>query len=992
MDPVNPELKTGDRISGYRVEKIIELPEIKSFYYELTHPPTGARHIHISSQDTENTFSVAFKTVPRDSTGVAHILEHTVLCGSHKYPVRDPFFSMIKRSLNTFMNALTASDWTMYPFATQNKKDFYNLMEVYLDAAFFPKLDRLSFKQEGHRLEFEPDDADEKPGRLTYKGVVYNEMKGAMSSPDQVMARAILNALYPDTTYSFNSGGDPKEIPKLTYEQLRAFHRHHYHPSNAFFYTYGNLPLASHLRFIEEKALNFFNPIHPGTEVISQPRWDAPKEKTYYYPFDANDDPEKKSQVCLAWLAADIRDAFEVLSLTVLEQILLGNSGSPLRQALIESGLGSTLSDGSGYDPENKDTLFVCGLKDTDPSSADAIENIIFKTLNQLAAEGIDKELVESAIHQIEFYRKEVTNTPYPYGIKLLLRMSGDWFHHGDPAAALEFDALINRLYETLDKGPFLENQIRKYFLENPHRVRLLLLPDQAMTETEEKRINDELLTIRNGLSKTDIETIQQDTLALAGLQEAKEDLSCLPTLEIEDIAPDIQTVDETPGYDDADACCYELPTSGIFYTTFAFGLQPLDAELIPLVPFFCHCLPLIGTTRRSYNEIARLIDLYTGGIGLNVTAGTDFSIPEENACLPVVTFSAKCLSRNLQKMFGLIDELLCENSFSDLHRLKQLLLEYRSNKESSVVSNGHRYAISLASRTFTQAGAYNEKWHGIHQLKMLKQLAEDLTDARLLTIAGNLDRIGKSLLKSNNMRAGLIGEKNDIKEAIPNINTLKKHLGQGLNAGFKPPGIEFSPGTVSEGWSTASAVSFVARTLQTKPITHEHAPALAVISKIMRSMFLHREIREKGGAYGGFSAYQLENGLFSFASYRDPHIVNTLNVYDRASEFIISGDYTEEDIKEAILQVCADIDHPDTPNSAAGKAFYRKLTGLTDDIRRTFKKGLLELNRVKVLEIARHYFGDSIPPSSVAVISNKNALENASDKIQGRGLELQRI
>ena len=992
MDPHNPDLKAGDHISGYQIIKIVGLPEIKSFFYELEHTPTGARHIHISNQDVENTFSVAFKTVPTDSTGVAHILEHTVLCGSEKYPVRDPFFSMIKRSLNTFMNAFTASDWTMYPFTTQNQKDYYNLMGVYLDSAFFPKLDRLSFKQEGHRLEFETDGDSGDSGKLTYKGVVYNEMKGAMSSPDQVMARSILNALYPDTTYSFNSGGDPVDIPKLAHEQLKKFHKHHYHPSNAFFYTYGNLPLRASLSFIEEKVLNHFARIHPETDVLSQPYWNAPREMIYYYPFEENDDSSKKSQACLAWLTSDIRDAFEVLSLTILEQVLLGNSGSPLRKALIDSGLGSTLSDGSGYDADNKDTMFACGLKDVDPSSAAAIEKIIFDTLTELVAKGIDKGLVDSAIHQIEFHRKEVTNSPYPYGIKLLLRMSGDWFHHGDPTTSLNFDTLIDRLFKELEKGPFLEKQIEKYFLKNPHRVRLLLLPDPAMAETEKKRVDEELRQVHESFSESDIERIHTDTLALTELQETKENLSCLPTLEIEDIEPDIQTIDVTPGYGNTDVGCYELSTSGIFYLTSAFGLQPMAAELLPLVPFFCHSLTLIGTARHSYNEIAQLIDLYTGGIGLSINAGTNFSDPDENACLPVMSFLAKSLSRNLEKMFELIDELLCEYNFSDLKRLKQLLLEYRSNMESSVVSSGHRFAISLASRTFSSTSAYNENWHGIHQLKILKELTDDLTDARLQSIADDLKKIGASLLKSNNIKIGLIGEKTDIEKAIKYTDALKKNIGTGENTGFKAPAISFSKDSVREGWSTASAVSFVASVFQTDRITHEHAPALAVISKILRSMFLHREIREKGGAYGGFAAYQMENGLFCFASYRDPHIFNTLNVYEAASDFIVSGEYTDEDIKEAILQVCADIDRPDTPNSAAGKAFYRKLTGLTDDIRNTFKKRLLELNRKKVVKVARHYFGDAQSTTSVAVISNETALKDAVDKLKDTPLELHRI
>ncbi|MDX9819977.1 MAG: insulinase family protein, partial [Desulfococcus multivorans] len=925
MDPLNPDLTPGDNLSGYTIDTIIELPEIHSYFYALTHGPTGARHIHISRKDAENTFAVTFKTVPEDSTGVAHILEHTVLCGSAKYPVRDPFFSMIKRSLNTFMNALTASDWTMYPFATQNAKDYYNLMGVYLDAAFFPTLDRLSFKQEGHRLEFEPaETGTSETGRLVYKGVVYNEMKGAMSSPDQIMSRSILNALYPDTTYGYNSGGDPARIPDLTHEALLAFHRRHYHPSNAFFYTYGDLPLAPRLRFIEENVLSRFSRIDPKTDVRSQPRWDRPAQKTYYYPLEEGDDPANKAQVCLAWLTNDIRDPFEVLVMTVLDEVLLGNSGSPLRKALMESGLGSTLSDGSGYDSENKDTMFACGLKDVDPDSAEKIETIIFNTLAGLVQTGIDRELVDSAIHQIEFCRKEVSNSPYPYGINLLLRICGDWLHHGDPTASLKFDTLLDRLFRELSAGKFLENRIETYLLNNPHRVRVSLLPDPHLAETQEQEEAERLAAIRKNLSETEIREIREDAKKLTALQEAKENLDCLPTLEISDIDPAIQTVPETQGYATT-AACYEVPTSGIFYLTGAFGLSGLPADLTALVPFFCHSLTHMGTARRGYHDLARRMDLYTGGIHLFVNAGTDFARGEnQDSCLPKITFSAKCLSRNLAPMFDLIHELLCEYAFKDHQRLRQLLLEYRSNMESAVVANGHRFAISLASRTFSAASALNETWHGIHQLKAVKTLTDDLTDDRLARIANDLKRLADTLLTAKGLKVALIGEKPDITAAIPHVEILEKDLSGDGRGEFLLPKVQLPPNPLMEGWSTASAVSFVAGVFQTRDIRHEDAPALAVISKMLRSLFLHREIREKGGAYGGFALYQLESGLFCFASYRDPHIAATLKVYRAACDFIVSGDYTEEDIKEAILQVCADIDRPDTPNAAAGKAFYR--------------------------------------------------------------------
>ncbi|MEE8398643.1 MAG: insulinase family protein, partial [Desulfobacterales bacterium] len=515
VDSNNPGIDSGDSLYGYTVTRIEELKDIAAVYYELKHSKTGARHIHISASDTDNAFGVAFKTVPTDSTGVAHILEHTALCGSGQYPVRDPFFSMIKRSLNTFMNAFTASDWTMYPFSTQNRKDYYNLMSVYLDAAFFPNLDALSFKQEGHRLEMETSDGDSDSQRLLYKGVVYNEMKGAMSSPRDILIHALLRCLYPSTTYSHNSGGDPTAIPALTHEQLIAFHRRHYHPSNAYFYTYGNLPLKDHLQSISESILSRFEPIDPKTDVPSQPRWDKPKVERAFYPLEKEEDSGKKCQVCVAWLTADIKDSFETLALALLEGILLSNPASPLRKALIDSGLGAALSDGSGFDADNRDTLFACGLKDVAESSAPEIETIIFDTLRGLAEGGIDKGLIESAIHQIEFHRKEITHTPYPYGLKLLLGISGTWLHGGDPVSVLQLDADFAALREELSKGPFFEDRIKRYFLDNSHRVLFTLVPDPTMAQKENDRESGQLDGILTGLSDSDTERIISNAKAL---------------------------------------------------------------------------------------------------------------------------------------------------------------------------------------------------------------------------------------------------------------------------------------------------------------------------------------------------------------------------------------------------------------------------------------------------------------------------------------------
>ncbi len=992
VDANNSGLKVGDRFDDYRIERIELLKEISSVFYALEHLSTGARHVHISNSDAENTFGVAFKTVPQDSTGVAHILEHTVLCGSKKYAVRDPFFSMLKRSLNTFMNAFTASDWTMYPFSTQNSKDFYNLMGVYLDAVFFPLLGDLSFKQEGHRLEFEENAAGQglAGDQLVYKGVVYNEMKGAMSSPDQVMVRSILKALFPSSTYRYNSGGEPAEIPSLTHEQLKKFHRRHYHPSNAFFYTYGNLPLKDHLAFIEAQVLNQFSRIDPGTNVASQPRWKRPRSATYPYPFNKNEDAAKKCQVCLAWLTADIQNTFEVLTLTLLEQILLGNSASPLRKALIDSALGSALCDGTGYDADNRDTLFVAGLKDVEQTTVEKIEEIIVGVLRDLVKKGIDKNLIDSAIHQIEFHRKEITNTPYPYGIKLLLTFSGSWFHGGDPVKILNFDADLAKLQAELAKGAFFENYIQKYFLDNPHRVLLTLIPDQEMEQNEIQRAHVELARIKKELSRTDIDRIKQDAEALKRLQETEEDISCLPTLQREDIPPSVPIIKEIASEDAIRATLYDSVTSGIVYFAAAAGSGLLPPALLPMVPFFCYALSRMGTTKRDYAEMAQRIDTYTGGVGFSTHARTRFD--DTGDCVPFISFNGKCLMRNQEPMFDIIQELLHHSDFSNLTRLKSLLLEYRAGLESMVIHSGHRLAISLAARNLSSTRMLSETWGGIHQLLTIKRLTDDITEQDLIALSSDLVTITGALFTQKNFQMALIGEDTTRAAARSCAQSLFDGFNPGKENGFKPPDITMDNKIIREGWSTSSAVSFVALVFETVRMVHEDAAALSVISKILRSMFLHREIREKGGAYGGFAIYSPEDGLFSFASYRDPHIISTLKAFDNSADFIRSGSFSDEDVKEAILQVCSEIDKPDPPGPAARKAYYRKIIYLSDEMRTHFKTRLLSLTRSQVVRTAGKYFDENETRKAVAVISGEDKLKATNAKLAGKPLELNRI
>jgi hypothetical protein len=869
-------------------------------------------------------------------------------------------------------------------------------MDVYLDSCLFPEIAELSFKQEGHRLELEalPADASAPPAgglpkeQLVYKGVVYNEMKGAMSAPDQVMGRSLLKALYPDTTYSNNSGGDPAVIPRLTWEQLKAFHQHHYHPSNAYFYTYGDLPLKDHLAFIASKVLDHFDAIDPKTDVPSQPRWKSPQTVRYAYPLAKSEDPSKRCQVALAWLMADIRETFDVLTLAVLEQVLLGNAASPLRKALMDANLGSALSDGTGFDADNRDTMFACGLKDVRESDGDRIEALILEVLRHLAEDGIDPQMTESAIHQIEFHRKEITNSPYPYGLKLFIGFAGSWLHGVDPQRLLDFEADLERLQAELAAGPFLEKQLRACFLDNPHRVRFTLYPDQEMQAKEAARVRAELEAIQAKLSEPETDRVRSDADALARLQEATEDLSVLPTLDLADIPPEVTAIQPQTGSGDP-ALIYEQSTSGIFYLEGAIEATGIAAELVPLVPFFCYALTKCGTQDRDYVALARELDLYTGGVGASAHARARFD--DEGACLPFVAFNGKCLARNQERMLDLIAELLLRVDFTNLERLRQLVLEYRAGLEAMVVHNGHRLAISLASRNFSETNALDERWGGVHHLRTIKTLSDPLDGPGLEALADRLKALAAVLFTRQRFQLALVGESSMLSAAQPAVRNLTAALPTGASAPVSPLA-QPEKALPYEGWTTSTAVNFVAQTRSAARMGHPDAPGLAVLAKMLRSLYLHREIREKGGAYGGFALYNPQDGLFSLGSYRDPHVAATLAVYERAEAFLCGDSYTEEDIKEAILQVCSEIDKPDPPGPAARKAFYRRIIGLSDAARQAFKAGLLQLDKAKVQAVARRHWSTDNTAVATAVISSAEKLAEANPRLPHGPLTLHAI
>ncbi|HTE84823.1 MAG TPA: insulinase family protein, partial [Dehalococcoidia bacterium] len=644
-----PTLET---IGGYTIRRRESLDRLGT-YMELEHDRTGARHIHIECADDNNAFAVFFPTVPKDSTGVAHILEHVVLAGSQRYPVRDPFFSMTRRSLATFMNAMTSADWTMYPFSTRNAKDFMNLLDVYLDATFFPRLSEDSFKQEGIRFEFE-DPADPKSG-LRYKGVVFNEMKGALATPQAAVQRAVGRTLFPGLTYAYISGGDPEDIPNLTWDQLRQFHATHYHPSNAYFYTYGNLPLEQTLEVIERSVLSRFQRIDPDTTIPDVKRFTTPARAVEPYAVTPNEDIKRKSQALVAWVTVPTGDSFQQLAMKVLAEVLMSNAGSPLRKALIDSGLGTAMADGSGFQDDYRESVFGAGLKDVASEDAEKVQKVVLETLERLAVEGVDQAHVDAVIHRLEFEKRERSNAGFPYALKVLFTCLAPYYYGGDPYDALNFDADLEHLQTARKEDRFFENLMRAELIDNTHRALLTIEPDAELEERKRRKELDRLAAIEASLTEPEKQRIVQEALRLKADQEAKQDLLALPTLELSDIPMKFEDV---PSRDarasEAAVEFFPQPTNGITYLDIRSDFATLSLEEKELLPLFSRVLTQSGAAGQDYVQVAERIAAVTGGVG---AAPQIQSLAAQEDYLQSFVLSGRALDRNAKAFVGLLTD-----------------------------------------------------------------------------------------------------------------------------------------------------------------------------------------------------------------------------------------------------------------------------------------------------------------------------------------------
>ncbi|NLC70043.1 MAG: peptidase M16 [Desulfuromonadaceae bacterium] len=972
---------------GFVTERVEELKELNLILHQLRHRRTGARFLHLEADDRENLFAVGFRTTPQDSTGVAHILEHTVLCGSKRFPVRDIFFSMLNRSLNTFMNALTSSDWTFYPFATQNRKDFDNLMDVYLDSVFFPLLRPHDFHQEGIRFEFSDPQRTDSP--LAAKGVVYNEMKGALANPASLLHYRLCEALYPTTTYGKNSGGEPMEILKLTWEDLRDFHATYYHPGNAWFYSYGNLPLEETLAKVEEQVLRHFEPRRVESAVPLEQRYQEPLRVVRNYPLAPGQSPGNRALIQMGWLTCPIEDSRHRLGLTLLSVLLLGDAAAPLHKALIDSHLGEGICPGSGFQDENRETYFAAGIQGTEVQHWEEVERVILDTLERSAVQGFTPSRIESAIHQLELAHREVTGDAYPYGLQLLMRLIGPWLHGDDPLTPLHFAEDIREIRRQVENGPFFENLIRRYLLENSHRVSLLLKPDEEEEQRQQEATERFLRERLQKMSPQERREIVAEAEELKSSQERFDDVSCLPTLELDDI-PREEEIAPYRSEARGGARLFSFPqaTNGIGYFYTYLDLMELPEELRKVAPVFSYLLTRIGAGGDDYLAMAERIAACTGGVRAGTLVLNDPCRlgPHKN----FLEVKGKALIRNQGKMFSILKDILLAPDFSDHGRLATLLDQLKISLLNSISGSGHHYAAHVAAANLTSAGRQREEWGGLDFVRRVQTLA-DQDGTQLAAFAARMQEMAGIMADHGSCHHTLVMRREESAIMAQEMAVLTDNWpGRGGNPFASAAG--FTPSPRAEGWSASLPVSYVARVWPAVSLCHDDCAGLLVLAKLLRSRFLHREIREKGGAYGGLASFDPDTGLFSMISYRDPHLVRTLQVFRQAVDWAVSGNFSDDDIKESILSVFSDIDRPLSPSSRGSYETLQFLKGVTPAMRQRLRAGIFAVNRQKLIELAEKNLLNQWARSAVGVLSGKEKLMRANEELGDERLTLHEL
>lgn len=952
----------------YALKRELEIAEIQCTLRELEHLPTGAHILHIANDDEENLFNLSFRTWPETSNGVAHILEHTVLCGSEHFPVRDPFFAMNRRSLNTFMNALTGADFTCYPAASQVEKDFYNLLEVYLDAVFKPKLTKSSFLQEGHRLEFlEPEDPN---SPLLFKGIVFNEMKGALATGEARLSEALMEALYPDLTYGINSGGEPKVIPSLTYEELKAFHAKYYHPSRCLFFFYGNLPLEQHLAFLDAHAFKGVEKLPPLDFLPKQPRFSEKVEKKLTYPISEDEDREAKTMIGMGWLTCSILEQEELLALTVLDIVLMGTDAAPLKKALLKSSLCKQTD--SVIDGEMSEIPFVLICKGCEGANADALENVVRKTLSEIVEEGLPPHLVEGAIHQLEMSRTEITGNSSPYGLHLFFRAALLKQHGGNPEDGLRVHTLFEHLRKKVEDPHYLTDLIQKQLIDNPHCVRVVMEPSQTLAAQEVEEEQAVLEKMVGALTDPQVKEILEQSKALSAQQNAVENLDVLPKVTLDDVANEGKEFPlKREPFKSVELFYHPCFTNEMLYADLVFDLPAIAQHDLPFLRLFTVLLPQIGCGGRPYAEHLDYLLEHTGGVGCALDLGLQVDNPAHMR--PSLSLRGKALYRKLDKFFPLMRDLLLTADFTDVERIKELLMQHFHALENSIQHSSLRYAVNLASRGLSVPSTIINAWFGLDYFEAVKQIVTDFEQNPQPLIE-----------KMQHLQTECLGLEGAHLILSCDQKCIEKLKGEGFYGLADFPTKAFTPWTGaydiqkthSQGRLTASPVAFTTQLFPSLNYIHPQAAALSIASEVMENKVLHKRIREQGGAYGAGAVNGLLSGQFYFYTYRDPHLKSSLEAFREGVEAIAAGKFEADDIEEAQMGLFQDLDSPTPPGSRSLAAYGRWRGGRTPEMRQQFRTHLLNATKEEIAEAIREHLLSKIDEGTVVSFAGKELLE----------------
>ncbi|MDN3506718.1 MAG: insulinase family protein [Simkaniaceae bacterium] len=971
-------MKEGEKYKDFALVKYYPIDELQSVMRELIHIPTGAHVMHLENDDPENLFCLSFKTLPENSNGVPHILEHTVLCGSRKYPVKDPFFSMNRRSLNTFMNALTGSDFTCYPAATQIEKDFYNLFEVYLDAVFHPKLHELSFLQEGHRLEF--SDPKDPKSPLEFKGIVYNEMKGAMSSVDSRIWHALMQALVPDLTYAHNSGGDPKDIPSLTYEELISFHETYYHPSRCLFYFYGNLPLKKHLDFIEENALKGVPKLPPIAGIGHQERFPNPVHKSFSYPISKEEDEGDKHIYAFSWLTTPLLEVEEVLALTVLDSILMDTDASPLKKALLETKL--CIQAESYLDVEMTEVPLAFFFRGCKENSGDAIEKALRENLGKIAREGIPYELVQASMHQLELSRTEIGGDHSPFGLTLFFR-SGLAKQHGcNPEDSLTLHSLFQDILEKAKDPHFFSPLIEKYILHNSHHVRLSFAPDPDLPTKEAAEEKQRLKEIKSSLNEKQVASILENTKKLAEFQEASEDqkLDCLPKVTLHDVPE--QTRDfplQSSQRREMEIFHHDNFTNHLLYADLVFDLPNLSKQELMDLQLFIIFLPELGSANRTYSENLEAQHAYTGGIGAHASLHVQASDPAK--AKPSLQLHGKALQRNAKEFFSLLQDMVTSPRFDEKERIKELVKKLQNSLQNRLTRNAMRYSSQIALSHLSVASYINELWYGLTFYNYVQGISEiEPLLERLLQLKDKLLCIGSPhLILSCDANLFSDLDKKDF-YGLPSIPTKPFERWKGDFVLKNIP---------DQARVIPSPVAFTTQAFKTIHYTHEDAPALLASTALMENKVLHHRIREQGGAYGSGASYNALWGNFYFYGYRDPHIAHTVRCFKDAATEIAAKNFEESDLEEAKLGIIQNFDTPTSPSSRAVTSYIWARDGKTRQIRQDFRSRLLSVTPENIQSALEKHLLPQIDEGPVVTFAGQELLDKELPLLEEKKIKI---